>query len=544
LWDLIQKTLVIMVDFDPLSYPESSRRNLVYSKNGMVATSQPLATAAGLRVMRQGGNAVDAAVATAASLTVLEPTSNGIGGDAFAQVWYEGELHGLNSSGPAPESISREALREGGIEDIPKFGWEPVTVPGAPAAWRELSDRFGELGLEETLEPAVEYARQGYPVQPTLGRYWKKAYDVYSELEGPEFTAWKEVFAPDGSPPEVGEIWKSPDHAETLRKIANTDSRAFYRGELAEKVDEFSRETGGYVRKGDLASYSPEWVEPIKLNYGGYDVWELPPNGQGLVALIGLNIIDQLEFSVKSDEFYHYAIEAIKLAFSDGKEYITDPDYMDLDPLDFLSPGYGARRSREVKATASEPEPGRPGEAGTVYLATADRDGNMVSLIQSNYAGFGSGVVVPGTGIALQNRGNTFSLDDSAYNRLEGGKRTYHTIIPGFLTREGEPLGPFGVMGGYMQPQGHVQVLLNTIERGLNPQAALDAPRWRWTGGKEIEVEQDFPEHLIGKLERRGHEVSVASDRGAFGRGQIIFRHGKGLVGATEPRTDGQVGVY
>jgi gamma-glutamyltranspeptidase/glutathione hydrolase len=532
------------MDFDPHSYPENSRRNLVYSKNGMVATSQPLAAAVGLRVMRQGGNAVDAAVATAASLTVLEPTSNGIGGDAFAQVWHDGELYGLNSSGPAPEGLSRGALKAEGIEEIPKFGWEPVTVPGAPAAWRELSDRFGKLDLEETLEPAIEYAREGYPIQPTLGRYWKRACGVYSDLEGPEFEAWTEVFAPEGEPPEVGEIWKSPEHAETLRKIASTEAESFYEGELAEKVDEFSRRTGGYIRKGDLASYSPDWVKPIRLNYGDYGVWELPPNGQGLVALIGLNILDQLDPPVNDDEFYHYGIEAIKLAFSDGKEYITDPDHMDRDPSDFLTSSYGMRRSKEVTSEAGDPAPGRPGEEGTVYLATADGEGNMVSFIQSNYAGFGSGVVVPGTGIALQNRGNTFSLDDSAHNRLEGGKRTYHTIIPGFLTREGKPLGPFGVMGGYMQPQGHLQVLLNTIERDLNPQAALDAPRWRWTGGKEIEVEQDFPEHLIVKLERRGHEVSVASDRGAFGRGQIIFRHGKGLVGATEPRTDGQVAVY
>ncbi len=527
-----------------MSYPESSRRNLVYSKNGMVATSQPLATAAGLSVLRQGGNAVDAAVATAASLTVLEPTSNGIGGDAFAQVWYEGELYGLNSSGPAPEAISREGLRKEGMEEIPKFGWEPVTVPGAPAAWSELSDRFGELELEETLEPAIDYAREGYPVQPTLGKYWNKAYESYSDLEGSEHEAWEEVFAPDGSSPEVGEIWRSPEHAETLRKIAVTDSRAFYRGGLAERIDEFSRKTGGYLRKSDLASYSPEWVEPIKLNYGGYDVWELPPNGQGLVALIALNILDELDPPTGEDEFYHQAIEAVKLAFSDGKEYITDPDYMDHDPVDFLTSSYGARRSKEVKSEAVDPKPGRPGEEGTVYLATADGEGNMVSFIQSNYAGFGSGVVVPGTGIALQNRGNTFSLDDSAYNRLEGGKRTYHTIIPGFLTREGRPLGPFGVMGGYMQPQGHVQVLLNIIERKLNPQAALDAPRWRWTGGREVEVEKDFPSHIIGKLKRRGHEVSVASESGAFGRGQVVFRHGKGLVGATEPRTDGQVGVY
>ncbi|MFW6006117.1 MAG: gamma-glutamyltransferase family protein [Candidatus Bipolaricaulota bacterium] len=531
--------------FDPLSQPFSSRRNLIYSSRGMVATSHPLAAQAGLAVLGRGGNAIDAAVATAASLTVLEPTSNGIGGDAFAQVWRRGDLYGLNSSGPAPRNISREKLKGDGLDKMPRFGWEPVTVPGAPAAWGELSHRFGTLSLEETLAPAIDYAERGYPLQPTLGKYWGKAYEVYSDLEGEEFRGWLETFAPGGSPPGIGEVWRSPDHAETLKKIATTECKSFYEGKLAERIDEFSRNTGGYIRKEDLASYSPSWVEPMKVDYNGYRVWELPPNGQGLVALIALNILDKFDDRPSwGKEFFHNQIEAIKLAFSDGKKYITDPGHMTVNPSEFLTDRYGKKRRKKIGPRAGKYPPGQLGEEGTVYLAAADEEGNMVSFIQSNYAGFGSGVVVPGTGIALQNRGNTFSLKEEDHNRLEGGKRTYHTIIPGFLTREGDPVGPFGVMGGYMQPQGHLQVLVNLIDRNLNPQAALDAPRWRWTGGKSVEVEQSFPENLVGELKRKGHDVTVASDRGAFGRGQIILRDGDVLIGATEPRTDGQVAAY
>ncbi len=530
------------MEFDPLSYPYDSRRNLIFSTEGMVTTSQPLAAQVGLRILREGGNAVDAAVATAASLTVLEPTSNGIGGDAFAQVWMNGELYGLNASGPAPKGISREGLRAKGLEEMPRFGWEPVTVPGAPSGWSELSRRFGNLSLERTLEPAVEYAERGYPIQPTLGENWKRAYRRYSQLEGEKFREWGSTFAPEGRPPEVGEVWSSADHGATLKEIARTGSRSFYEGELAEKIESFSFSTGGYIRKSDLASYSPSWVEPLQVDYGDYQVWELPPNGQGLVALIALNLLENFDLGeARWDEFYHRQIEAIKLAFSYGKKYITDPDYLQVDPSRFLAPRRAEKMRSEIGPRAGNYGARRLGEEGTVYLATADGSGNMVSYIQSNYMGFGSGLVVPGTGIALQNRGSIFSLDEGDRNRLEGGKRTYHTIIPGFLTEDGSPVGPFGVMGGYMQPQGHVQVLTEVIDRGRNPQAALDAPRWRWDQGREVQVESSFPEHLIGRLERKGHQVSLAAGSGSFGRGQFIWRDGDTLIGATEPRTDGQV---
>ncbi|MBS3787929.1 gamma-glutamyltransferase family protein [Candidatus Bipolaricaulota bacterium] len=530
------------MDFDPLSYEYPSRRNLICSSRGMVATSQPLAAQAGLRSLRKGGNAVDAAVATAAGLTVLEPTSNGIGSDAFAQVWIDGELYGLNGSGPAPESISVEDLKTDGLEKVPRFGWEPVTVPGAPAAWHALNSRFGKLSLEENLQPAIECAEKGYPIQPTLGKYWSRAYEVFSELDGEEFEGWAETFAPEGNPPGIGDIWSSSNHAETLKSIATTGAKAFYEGRLAERIEGFSRDTGGYIRKEDLASFSPDWVNPMKVDYRDYEVWELPPNGQGLVALIALNILREIDCRKdKEAGAYHEEIEALKLAFVDGKEYITDPDYMGEDPANFLTPQYGRTRGKQISSRAGRFDPGSLGEEGTVYLATADGEGNMVSFIQSNYAGFGSGIVVPGTGIALQNRGNLFTLDEGDPNRLRSGKRPYHTIIPGFLTRDGAPVGPFGVMGGYMQPQGHLQVLRGIIDRGLNPQSALDAPRWRWIEGKKLEVESSFPDYLIGKLSRRGHDITVTAESGKFGRGQFIWKDGETLLGATEPRTDGYV---
>lgn len=537
-----------MLKHDPLDYPYPSRRNAVYARNGMVATSQPLASQAGLEILRQGGNAVDAAIATAAALTVVEPTSNGIGGDAFALVWVKDKLHGLNSSGPAPNRISLSALDKQGIKEIPKFGWTPVTVPGVPAAWASLSKRFGRLPLSKVLEPAIKYAAEGYPISPTLGYYWKRAYGIYEQnLKGEEFSNWFATFAPQGRAPEIGEMWHSPNHAATLREIAETNAESFYRGELAAKIDEFSLKTGGFLRGEDLAAFNPEWVDPIKVSYRGYDVWEIPPNGQGLVALMALNILSGFTFEQKETvDTYHKQIEAIKLAFADGKKYITDANNMEVELADLLCHEYAEQRRSLIGDTAIDPMPGRPDSSGTVYLATADGEGNMVSYIQSNYMGFGSGLVVPGTGIALQNRGHNFSVDPAHYNCLQPGKRTYHTIIPGFLTKHNQPVGPFGVMGGFMQPQGHVQVVMNTIDFMMNPQTALDAPRWQWVEGKQVEVERTVPEHVAQALARKGHQIKVTLSAGGYGRGQIIWRDDKSgvLVGGTEPRTDGTVAAY
>lgn len=533
---------------DYLYYPYPSQRMATFARNGMVATSQPLAAQAGLRVLLKGGNAIDAAIATAACLTVVEPTSNGIGSDAFALVWTQGKLHGLNASGFSPKSISIDAVKERGLEKIPTHGWVPVTVPGTPGGWAELSRRFGRLPLTEVLAPAIEYAENGYPVTPTLGKYWKYAYDRYkSVLKGDEFQHWFETFAPKGKAPAIGEMWNSPGHAATLRAIAETNAESFYRGELAEKIDAYSRQYNGFLSAEDLAAYRPEWVEPIHVNYRGYDVWEIPPNGQGLVALLALNILKGFELSEKdSVDTYHKQLEAIKLAFADGQKYITQFDQMPVRVEDLLSDAYAGERRKLIGDYAMLPDPGTPPQGGTVYLATADGEGNMVSFIQSNYMGFGSGLVVPGTGIALQNRGHNFNLDPTHANRLEGRKKTYHTIIPGFMTKGNVPVGPFGVMGGFMQPQGHMQVVMNTVDFGLNPQAALDAPRWQWMEGKKITVEHHFPQHIAQALVRKGHDIQVALESGGFGRGQIIWRDPESgvLCGGTEARTDGTIAAW
>ena len=530
--------------YDPFNYPYPSRRNVVYGKKGMVATSQPLAAQAGLDIIKKGGNAIDAAIATAACLTVVEPTSNGIGGDLFALVWTDGKLHGLNASGPAPKGISIEKLKEAGIEEIPKYGLVPVTVPGAPAGWAELSEKFGKLPLKEVLEPAINYAREGYAVSPTTARGWQRAFEIYSKnLKGDEFKSWFETFAPKGRGPKPGEVWSSEGHAKTLESIGETKGESFYKGEIAEAIDAFSKKHGGYLRKEDLEEFKPEWVDPIKVNYRGYDVWEIPPNGQGIVALMALNIAKGYDFTEKdSIDTYHKQIEAMKLAFADGHKHIADLSSMKVKVDELLSEEYGDMRRDLIGEKAIMPEAGDPPKGGTVYLATADGDGNMVSLIQSNYMGFGSGVVVPNTGIGLHNRGHNFVLDKEHPNALEGGKRPYHTIIPGFLTKDNNPVGPFGVMGGFMQPQGHMQVIMNTIDFHLNPQQALDAPRWQWLKDKKVEVEAHFPNHIADQLIRKGHEITVQLNSGSFGRGQIIWKTDEGtLCGGTESRTDGAV---
>ena len=532
---------------DYLNHPFPSKRHTVFAKKGMVATSQPLAAQAGLEIIKKGGNAIDAAIATAAALTVLEPTSNGIGGDAFALVWVKGELHGLNASGPSPELLTAEAVKALGYDNMPKLGLTPITVPGAPAAWAELSKKFGRLSLEETLQPAISYAEEGYPLTPILGKYWSRAYHAYKRLEGPEFAPWFDTFAPNGRLPEIGEIWSSKGHADTLRAIAKTDARDFYEGDLAQKIEDFMIEHGGFLRKSDLASYQPEWVKPISTNYRGYDVWEIPPNGQGMVTLMALNVFEQLEEPKwQNADTYHQQIEAMKLAFTDGQAYITEQDEMPISVEHLLSKDYASIRAKEIHEKAIDPKPYELPSGGTVYLATADEEGNMVSFIQSNYMGFGSGIVIPGTGISLQNRGGDFSLDENHPNFLKPGKRTYHTIIPGFLTKDKEAVGPFGVMGGYMQPQGHFQVVSNTIDYLLNPQAALDAPRWQWIGGKKIHVEPEFPNYLVQALQRKGHEIEVLPDGGSFGRGQIIWRNPQSgvLAGGTESRTDGMIAAW
>lgn len=519
-----------------------SARQVVYSNKGIVATSTPMAAEAGAAIIRKGGNAVDAAIATAAMLTVTEPTANGIGGDAFAIVWMKDRLYGLNSSGPAPSGISAETLLGQGIEEIPAEGFLPVTVPGVPAAWAALSKRFGRLSLTEVLAPAVQAASEGYAVQPTVARVWKSEYERFLSYRDQEaFHPWFETFAPLDRAPATGEVWKSAGHAATLKEIGETEAESFYRGDLAEKIDAFSRKYDGFLRKEDLSAFYPQWVEPLSTNYKGYQVYELPPNGQGLSVLMALNIFETQNCQSREDPLtIHRMIESMKLAYEDAKEYISDPRHMKYTTEQLLRKEYAGKRAALIHDQAILPAPGIPDSSGTVYLCTADGEGNMVSYIQSNFWEFGSGMVVPDTGIALQNRGLNFNLKPGHPNCLEGGKKPYHTIIPGFLMKDGVPVGPFGVMGGFMQPQGHLQVITNTIDFLLSPQDALDAPRWQWTGGKRVLVEQGFPPWMVQELLARGHEIQICGDPMEFGRGQIIWRTDLGtLCAGTESRCDG-----
>ncbi|WP_447955840.1 gamma-glutamyltransferase family protein [Vreelandella sp. EE7] len=529
---------------DPHYYPAASRRTVTFGKRGMVATSQTLAAQVGANILRDGGNAIDAAIATAAALTVVEPTSNGIGSDAFALVWVDGELHGLNASGRAPEGISCEAVKALGHDTMPAHGLVPVTVPGAPGAWAALSERFGKLDFAALIAPAIELAENGYAVLPTASQLWEQAFKRYRQYEGQEFAPWFDHFAPKGRAPRPGEVWRSPEMAKTLRAIGETRAEAFYKGELAEAMDAFSRQHGGFLRKEDLAAFTPEWVDPISVRYRGHDIWEIPPNGSGLIALQALGILEALGDEPRDlVASIHRRIEATKLGYVDGLRYITEPADMTPSVEQMLSPAYLEQRGSLIGTEALDPTHGNPLLGGTVYLSTADDEGNMVSFIQSNFEGFGSGIVVPGTGISLQNRGWQFSLEEDHANVLRPGKRTYHTIIPGFITKDDQAVGPFGVMGGYMQPQGHVQVVTSLLEDHLNPQAALDLPRWKWVEGKTVEVEPGFPDHLIQALERRGHHIVKSTSGITFGRGQVIVRDAETgvLQGGTEPRADGAV---
>ncbi|HEX6291698.1 MAG TPA: gamma-glutamyltransferase family protein [Herpetosiphonaceae bacterium] len=536
----------MQLDFSTLPYP--SARQPLFATHGVVATSQPLAAQAGLAMLRQGGNAVDAAIATAAALTVLEPTSNGIGGDAFALVWDGVRLHGLNGSGRAPAALTLDAVRRHGHIAMPTRGWLPVTVPGAPAAWRDLHKRFGKLRFSMLLEPAISYAEQGYPVSPVLARYWNRAEQAYRGNTEVEFSGWAATFAPAGRAPQAGEIWRSLDHARTLSLIGESQADDFYRGVTAQTTARFAAQTGGLLTADDLARHASTWVDPISTSYRGYDVWEIPPNGQGLTALIALNLLEGFpldRFPRESVQSYHLQIEAIKLAFADAQRYIADPERVPVPTEALLSKEYANQRRTLINERALEPESGDPLRGGTVYLCTADGDGMMVSMIQSNYMGFGSGIVVPGSGIALQNRGAGFTLQAGHPNQVEPGKRPFHTIIPGFLTRQGTAIGPFGVMGGHMQPQGHVQMIVNTIDYGLSPQASLDAPRWYWAQGRAIEVEAGVDQEIVQQLREQGHAVTVSQEAGTFGRGQIIWRLPSGAyVAGSDGRTDGAAVGY
>ena len=528
------------------SQPYPSRRSPVMGKRGAVATSHPLAAQIGIEVLAEGGNAVDAAVAVAAALTVLEPTSNGLGSDAFAIVWDGKELHGLNASGRSPKGLTLDIMRKHGkMRDgkltVPTTGWLPVTVPGAVSAWAALNKRFGSMPLSRLLEPAARYAEDGHPVPPVIAHYWSFAEKHFGDNE-----AFRETFLPQSRAVQAGEIFACPDQARTLRLIGESEGEAFYRGELAERIADYAAKTGGYLTKEDLAEHEPEWVDPVSINYRGYDIWEIPPNGQGIAALIALNILEGFEmerYPHLSSAHLHLVIEAMKLAFADVYRYVADPKFADI-PLDgLLSKDYAKKRRSLINPTPAlpAPEPGDP-LGDTVYLCTADGDGRMVSFIQSNYMGFGSGVVVPGTGVSLQNRGCGFSLEEGHPNIYAPGKRPFHTIIPSFITKDGVPLAAFGVMGGDMQPQGHFQVVSSIVDYRLNPQAAIDAPRVRVLDKGRVAVEPTINPEAVRELARLGHGVQIEQEMAGFGGGQMIWRDPETgvYIAGSEPRKDGQ----
>ncbi len=538
--------------FDPHYLPYPSKRQVVYGKKGVVCTSQPFAAQIGLDTIKRGGNAIDAAIATAAALTVVEPTGNGLGGDAFALVWIakEKKLHGLNASGYAPNLMTEENIRAKGVDAIPQYGLIPITVPGIPSAWAALSEKYGKLPLEEVLEPVAKMAEEGFPVHPTAARFWKRGAGIFKKelaAQGKVFQGWFDTFTPEGTIPEPGDIMKLKNHAKTLREIGKTKAESFYRGAIAERIEEFMKEHGGFIRKDDLAEFYPEWVEPLQTNYRGYDVWQIPPNGQGMVTLMALNILEGFDFPMGKDhpDTYHKHMESLKLAFSDGHHYIGDPRFVDVPVEGMLSKEYAAERRALISEEAVDPKPGNPPGGGTVYLCTADEEGNMVSYIQSNYYGFGSGVVIPDLGIAFQDRGFAFNLDKESVKYVEPRKRPYHTIIPGFISKDGEAVGPYGIMGGPIQPQAHMQVISNLVDFNLNPQAALDAPRWQWDGGKKVSVEPSFPPATVAALIRKGHDIQYAQEDGIFGRGQIIVKLPNGAYAAgTEARTEGYIATW
>lgn len=517
--------------------PYASGRSPVLARN-IVSTSQPLAAMAGLRMLLDGGNAVDAALAAAIALTVVEPTGNGLGSDAFAILWDGQRLHGLNASGRSPAGWTPE--RFAGRAAMPERGWDSVTVPGAVSAWVELSARFGRLPFARLFAPALGYAREGFALSPVIARLWANGAAVLRDQPG-----FADCFLPAGRAPMAGEIFRNPALADSLQDIAATRGETFYRGRLAERIAGAAGAHGAALSQADLAGHSADWQGTVSVPFHGTDLHEIPPNGQGIVALIALGILAQTDIvrhAVDSAPALHLQIEAIKLAFADAERYVADPAAMDVDARDLLDPVYLARRAQLIDPGAAMiATAGAPRQGGTVYVTAADASGMMVSFIQSNYAGFGSGVVVPGTGIHLQNRGSGFTLAPGHPNEVGPSKRPFHTIIPGFLMKDGAPLMSFGVMGGPMQAQGHVQMVLRTQVFGQNPQAASDAPRWRFIDGRRVAAEAAMDSAVLADLSALGHEITIEPPDKAFGFGgaQLIQRIPGGYVAGSDHRKDG-----
>jgi gamma-glutamyltranspeptidase/glutathione hydrolase len=553
-----------IAQIDRITGASFATRSDVIARHGMAATSQPLATQVAVDVLKKGGSAVDAAIAANATLGLMEPTGNGMGGDLFAIVWdaKTQKLYGLNASGRSPKGLSYDQMKAELAklerETIPPLGFLPISVPGAVDGWFELHAKFGRLPMSDVLAPAITYAEEGFPVSELISYYWKRSAPVLSRQPG----AFRETFTIDGRGPEKGEIFRNPDLASTLRMLAKNGRDAYYKGEIADRIDAFFRKEGGFLRKVDFETHTSTWVDPVSVNYRGYDVYELPPNTQGIAALQMLQLLEEWDLSAMgfgSAESIHLMVEAKKLAFEDRARHYADPDFSKIPLQGLLSDEYAAERRKLINPERAlrRIDAGNPAlqQGDTIYLTTADKDGNMVSLIQSNYRGMGSGVVVPGLGFVFQDRGELFSLEEGHSNVYAPGKRPFHTIIPAFVMKDGKPWLSFGVMGGAMQPQGHVQVLVNLIDFGMSLQEAGDAARWQHEGSTEptggtmtdggyLMVESGISWQTVRALRMKGHDVRF--DLGGYGGYQAIMRDPVSGVyyGASESRKDGQAAGY
>jgi len=542
--------------YDRITGHTFSTRSEVIAQNGMAATSHPIATQVALDVLKQGGNAIDAAIAANAVLGLVEPTGCGIGGDLFAIVWdaESQQLHGLNASGRSPQGLTLTEFTKRGLTKIPKFGPLPVSVPGAVDGWFMLHDKFGSLPMTDILTPAITYAKEGFPVTEVIAYYWQMNYDRVGHYPG-----FSDTFLTDGKVPRKGDVFKNPYLASTYEKIATGGRDAFYKGDIAVKIAQYMKEQGGFLTVDDLAAHQSEWVEPVSSNYRGYDVWELPPNGQGIAALQILNILEQYDIEgmgFGSTEYVHTFVEAKKLAFADRAKFYADPDFNTIPVSRLISKDYARERRALIDPNkASKRVDAGPIEGDTIYLTVADSDGNMISLIQSNYRGMGSGMTPTELGFMLQNRGESFSLQPDHFNTYAPGKRPFHTIIPAFVTRNGKPWLSFGVMGGATQPQMHAQIVVNLIDFGMNLQEAGDAPRIVHTGssdpvgatmltGGEVHLESGIDTQVRRDLAKKGHKISQRV--GVYGGYQaIMFDAKRGIyIGASESRKDGQAAGY
>ncbi len=534
-------------------------RSEIIAQDGMAATSQPLATQVALDILKQGGSAVDAAIAANAMQGLVEPTGCGIGGDLFAIVWdaERQKLYGLNASGHSPYSLTLEYFKEQGIERVPARGPISVSVPGCVDGWFELHKKFGRLPMSSVLAPAIEYARRGFPVSELIAHYWKLNVPILKEWPG-----FVETFTIDGGAPEKGEVFKNPHLADTYQKIAERGRDVFYKGEIARTINAYMKRVGGFLSYKDMADHKSEWVEPVSTNYRGYDIWELPPNGQGIATLQILNILEGYDVRAMgfgSVEYVHLFIEAKKLAFEDRARFYADPDFNDIPVEQLISKKYADERRKLInpRLAAKRYDAGNPSldEGDTIYLTVADKDGNMVSLIQSNYRGMGSGMCPDGLGFIIQDRGELFDLEEGRFNTYAPHKRPFHTIIPAFITKDGRPFMSFGVMGGATQPQGQAQIVINIVDFGMNLQEAGDAPRIlhqgssqptgsRMEDGGTVSLETGIPGETVRELVRMGHRIS--HNVGSFGGYQaIMFDEKKGVYyGASESRKDGQAAGY